>query len=189
MTGQSYAAGGDTDCTTVKYDSPGKEWVIRYNGPGNPYDFAFAMAVDESANVYVTGESNADYTRSSMCRGLRLRPRHRRRRQQQPFSPTPTPKRHPVPQGGNRAGHASCRRAHGWRLFLINGSFMHGREAWTAWHRFRATRLSTTRLQHLTIKSATFPDNRPATWLAACFDEAHLHLLRRRLGRRTNHGY
>ena len=63
VTGQSYRAGGDTDYATIKYDSTGQEqWVIRYNGPGNPFDFAFAMAIDASANVYVTGESGADYT-------------------------------------------------------------------------------------------------------------------------------
>jgi uncharacterized delta-60 repeat protein len=81
VTGQSYGAGGDTDCATVKYDSTGQEqWVIRYNGPGNPYDFAFAMAVDASANVYVTGESNADYTTIKYVQG-----------------PTPTPTASPTP--------------------------------------------------------------------------------------------
>src|SRR4029077_2233693 len=81
VTGQSYGAGGDTDCATVKYDSTGQEqWVIRYNGSGNPYDFAFAMAVDESANVYVTGESNADYVTIKYVQG-----------------PTPTPTASPTP--------------------------------------------------------------------------------------------
>ena len=81
VTGQSYAAGGDTDCATVKYDSTGQEqWVIRYNGSGNPYDFAFAMAVDASANVYVTGESNADYVTIKYVQG-----------------PTPTPTASPTP--------------------------------------------------------------------------------------------
>jgi uncharacterized delta-60 repeat protein len=81
VTGQSYGAGGDTDCATVKYDSTGQEqWVIRYNGSGNPYDFAFAMAVDESANVYVTGESNADYVTVKYMQG-----------------PTPTPTASPTP--------------------------------------------------------------------------------------------
>ncbi len=81
VTGQSYGEGGDTDCATIKYDPKGQEqWVIRYNGPGNPYDFAFAMAVDESANVYVTGESNADYVTIKYLQG-----------------PTPTPTASPTP--------------------------------------------------------------------------------------------
>jgi hypothetical protein len=81
VTGQSYGAGGDTDYATVKYDSTGQEqWAIRYNGSGNPYDFAFAIAVDQSANVYVTGESNADYATIKYVQG-----------------PTPTPTASPTP--------------------------------------------------------------------------------------------
>jgi hypothetical protein len=32
-------------------------WVVHYNGPGNEFDDAVAMAADESGNVYVTGYS------------------------------------------------------------------------------------------------------------------------------------
>ena len=81
VTGQSYEAGGDTDYATIKYDSTGQEeWVMRYNGQGNPFDFAFAMAVDDSANVYVAGESDTDYTTIKYVQG-----------------PTPTPTASPTP--------------------------------------------------------------------------------------------
>ena len=58
VTGRSIGDGTSEDYATIKYDSSGfEEWVERYNGPGNYWDWANAIAVDDSGYVYVTGES------------------------------------------------------------------------------------------------------------------------------------
>jgi len=63
VTGESFGAGTLNDYATVKYDPNGKQlWVKRYNGPGNGYDEAYAIAVDGSGNVYITGKSPGSKT-------------------------------------------------------------------------------------------------------------------------------
>src|SRR3990170_813631 len=58
VTGQSIGSGTYNDYATIKYYSNGDTaWVRRYNGPGNLDDVAYAIAVDGSGCVYVTGWS------------------------------------------------------------------------------------------------------------------------------------
>ena len=58
VTGGSIGSGSNIDFATVKYNSSGtQQWVQRYNGPGNNEDRAYAIVVDNSDNIIVTGES------------------------------------------------------------------------------------------------------------------------------------
>jgi hypothetical protein len=67
VTGTSGGSGGDSGYLTIKYSSEGVPlWTNRYDGPGNMNDSPYAMAVDGSNSVVVTGysissASSADY--------------------------------------------------------------------------------------------------------------------------------
>jgi uncharacterized delta-60 repeat protein len=63
VTGYSTAAGNNQDYATIKYYPNGDTvWVRRYNGPGNSFDWARALVIDSSYNVYVTGRSSGSGT-------------------------------------------------------------------------------------------------------------------------------
>jgi hypothetical protein len=59
VTGESRGPVTEDDFATIKYNASGVEQcVVRYNGPGNTFDLATALAVDAAGNIYVTGRSN-----------------------------------------------------------------------------------------------------------------------------------
>jgi uncharacterized delta-60 repeat protein len=62
VTGESYGSGTGYDFATIKYNTNGEQlWQKRYDGPRSTHDKARAIAVDDSGNVYVAGESvNSD---------------------------------------------------------------------------------------------------------------------------------
>ncbi len=59
VAGSSYTGiSNNQDLTVIKYNSAGvQQWIKHYNGPGNNYDIASGIVIDNSGNVYVTGAS------------------------------------------------------------------------------------------------------------------------------------
>lgn len=56
VSGGSAGSGTFNDYATIKYNSSGvQQWVTRYGGPAVGNDNAYAIAVNDSGNVYVTG--------------------------------------------------------------------------------------------------------------------------------------
>lgn len=63
----SYGRTNLGDFTTIKYDSSGvQEWTVGYNGAYSGLDIAYGIALDNSGNILVTGQSyersDADFT-------------------------------------------------------------------------------------------------------------------------------
>jgi hypothetical protein len=68
VTGRSYSSGTSEDYATIKYDPNGDTaWTIRYDGPANSNDEAYALIVDNSSNIYVTGSSRGSGTGYDYC--------------------------------------------------------------------------------------------------------------------------
>ncbi|MGH2574216.1 MAG: SBBP repeat-containing protein, partial [Ignavibacteria bacterium] len=58
IAGRSLGIGTQDDYITINYNFNGDtNWVKRYNGPGNQNDEAYALYIDDSSNVYITGRS------------------------------------------------------------------------------------------------------------------------------------
>lgn len=58
VTGYSYDSTSDNDCVTIRYNPDGTTaWVERFGRPGDNDDRALAIALKDSNDIYVTGQS------------------------------------------------------------------------------------------------------------------------------------
>jgi hypothetical protein len=63
VTGSSFNSNNNFDCVTIKYDPAGQEtWVARYDGPAHLDDLGYAIAIDNSNNVSVTGAGQISFS-------------------------------------------------------------------------------------------------------------------------------
>ncbi len=60
-TGETFSSdGSNSNYLTVKYNPLGDTlWSRKFNGTGNANDVAHSIAIDDSDNVYITGESKS----------------------------------------------------------------------------------------------------------------------------------
>lgn len=60
VTGYTASTGPNYDYITIKYDANGvQQWANTYDGTANGFDEAYAIIIDNSNNIYVTGGSDA----------------------------------------------------------------------------------------------------------------------------------
>jgi len=63
-----YSQGVGLDIATVKYNTNGtQQWVARYDGPAHSSDIAYAIALDNSGNVYIAGSDQAILYNTDFC--------------------------------------------------------------------------------------------------------------------------
>jgi hypothetical protein len=62
VTGMTESATTSKNFITIKYNKDGvAQWTNIYNGDKNVEDYPFAIVIDDSANVYVSGRANDGY--------------------------------------------------------------------------------------------------------------------------------
>ncbi len=68
ITGSSLGSGTSYDFATLKYNTAGElQWLARYHGPGNDYDYAYSLFVDKLCNVYISGISSSGHYNPEDC--------------------------------------------------------------------------------------------------------------------------